>query len=187
MHFLPKTYQTKSDYGVIIREAHPDDAKQLLELKLQYLKNTNTIPLFDYEYSNNITEENQLIKRYQKETNSLLLVAEHDGKLIGNIDLTGSSREKMVHTAMIGMGIHTSWQNQGVGTFLIQNVLDWSRKNDTLKIIWLEVYASNKAGIALYRKMNFQECGRIDSFFLEDKKYIDKITMSINLREHSPK
>ncbi len=177
MNFIPKTYQTKSDQKLLIREASPEDAEQLLKLKHQYLKNTDTIPLFDYEYSNNTTEEYQLIKRYQKQANSILLIAESDGNIVGNIDLTGSWRKKMLHTAVIGMGIHTEWQNQGVGTFLIQNVLNWSRENEVLKTLWLEVYATNKAGIALYKKMGFQESGHIANFFLENEKYIDKITM----------
>ncbi len=181
MNFLQKTYQTKSNQTIIIREAVPEDATQLLQLKLEYLKNTDTIPLFDYEYSNNVTEEYQLIKRYLKQPNSILLVAENEGSLVGNIDLTGSWRKKMSHTAVVGMGIHTTWQNQGVGTFLIQNVIDWSRQNTLIKIIWLEVYATNKVGIALYEKMGLKECGRIENFFNENKKYIDKITMTINL------
>jgi len=181
LNFLQKTYQTKSNHAITIREAVPEDAAQLLKLKLEYLKNTDTIPLFDYEYSNNVTEEHQLIKRYQKQPNSILLVAENEGNIVGNIDLTGSWRKKMSHTAVIGMGIHTLWQNQGVGTFLIQNAIDWSKQNTLIKIIWLEVYATNVAGIALYKKMRFKECGRIDCFFNENEKYIDKITMVINI------
>ncbi len=181
MNFIPKTYQTKSNHPLIIREAIPEDADQLLKLKLEYLKDTETIPLFDYEYSNNITEEYQLIKKYQKESNSILLVAENGGNLVGNIDLTGSRRKKLQHTGMIGMGIHTQWQNQGVGTYLIQNVLDWAGNNDFISLIWLEVYATNQAGIALYQKMGFKEVGRIDAFFHENEKFIDKITMIINL------
>ncbi len=177
MNFISKTYQTKSNQTVLIREATPEDGEKLLNLKLQYLKNTDTIPLFDYEYSNNPSEEAALIIRYQKQPNSLLLVAENNGNIVGNIDLTGSWRKKMQHTAVIGMGIHTAWQNQGIGTFLIQNVVHWSGQNELLRTIWLEVYATNTSGIALYQKMGFQESGRIENFFLEKEKFIDKIIM----------
>lgn len=181
MNFISKTYHTKLGKSLLIREASPADAKQLLALKLEYLKNTNTIPLFDYEYSNTIKEEEDLIQNLHQHPNSLLLVAESEGNIIGNIDLTGSWRKKMQHTAMIGMGIHTQWQNQGIGTLLIQNVLEWSKQNEIVKVLWLEVYATNLNGIALYRKMGFKESGNIANFFLEEGKYIDKITMTINL------
>ncbi|EZH72463.1 hypothetical protein ATO12_23740 [Aquimarina atlantica] len=181
MNFISKTYHTKLGRALLIREAAPADAKQLLALKLEYLKDTSTIPLFDYEYSNTIKEEEELIQNLHQQSNSLLLVAESDGTIIGNIDLTGSWRKKMQHTAMIGMGIHTQWQNQGIGTLLIQNVLEWSKQNEIVKVLWLEVYATNFAGVSLYKKMGFKESGSIEDFFLEEEKYIDKITMVINL------
>lgn len=181
MSFLPQPYQTKSNQSILIRESTLKDAEQLLALKLGYLKDTNTIPLFDYEYSNTIKEESELIQNLHQQPNSLLLVVESEGNIIGNIDLTGSWRKKMQHTAMIGMGIHTKWQNQGIGTFLIQNVLEWSKENELLRVVWLEVYATNIAGISLYKKMGFKESGNIENFFLEEEKYIDKITMVINL------
>lgn len=181
MNFISKTYHTKLGKPLLIREATSADAKQLLVLKLEYLKDSNTIPLFDYEYSNTIKEESELIQNLHQQSNSLLLVAESDGDIIGNIDLTGSWRKKMQHTAMIGMGIHTQWQNQGIGTLLIQNVLEWSKENEILKVLWLEVYATNLPGISLYKKIGFKESGNIENFFLEEEKYIDKITMIINL------
>ncbi len=162
---------------MIIRQALSDDASPLLELKLQYLENTKTLPLFKEEYPNDIDQEREMIERYQSEKNSLLLVATFEDKVIGNIDLTGSWRKKIQHTAMIGMGIHPKWQHQGIGTLLIKNAIDWAKENEVLKIIWLEVYKTNTSGIALYKKMKFLESGYIPNFFLEKGTYIDKITM----------
>ena len=178
MHFNPQTFHIKSGQSILIRVANTDDGEKLRNLKLQYLKDTDTIPLFDYEYPNTIKEEETLIQNYKDQPNSLLLVAEYQGSLVGNIDLTGSWRKKMFHTAVIGMGIHPEWQNQGIGTLLIQSILEWSKTNNLLKTLWLEVYATNNSGIALYNKVGFQESGRIKNFFFENNKYLDKIIMS---------
>lgn len=40
---------------------------------------------------------------------------------------------------MIGIGIHTKWQNQGIGTLLLHSVLNWSKQNTLLKVLWLDV------------------------------------------------
>ncbi|WP_159090910.1 GNAT family N-acetyltransferase [Aquimarina aquimarini] len=182
MDFLSKRYKTKLNYSILIREAVAQDAEQLLALKLEYISLSNTIPLFDYEYANTTEEETEHIQNFHKHPNSLLLVAEYNGELIGNIDLTASWRKKMQHTAMIGMGIHTKWHNQGIGTLLIQNVLEWSKEKSSLSVIWLEVYASNLTGIALYKKMGFKINGSIPKFFLEAGKYIDKTCMHIQIK-----
>lgn len=48
--------------------------------------------------------------------------------------------------------------------------------------IELGVYADNKKGIALYKKMGFQETGRIlRAYKLKDGTYIDEINMVLFL------
>ena len=178
LSFFPKIHTTKNNQYITIRQAVSDDAHQLLLLKLEYLEETRTMPLFKEEYQNDVNQERENIEQYQSEKNSIILIAVFEDKIIGNVDLTGGWRKKTQHTGVIGMGIHTAWQNQGIGTLLLQSSINWAIQNEILKIIWLEVYASNKAGIALYKKIKFKQSGSIPNFFLEEEQYIDKIIMS---------
>lgn len=57
----------------------------------------------------------------------------------------------------------------------MENTIEWT-KASPLEIVWLEVYASNTAGIKLYEKFGFKHCGLIKDFFREGKP-IDKMTM----------
>lgn len=181
--FTPKIYETKSKGAIQIRMLKPEEGQQLIDLKLSYIKGTSTIPMYETEYQNDAIAEAQLIRDYNDSDNSILLVAEANGQLIGNIDLTGSKRRKMYHTAMIGMGIQVDWRNQSVGKHLLASVLAWATAQATLEIIWLEVYATNIAGINLYQKMGFQECGKIKNFFKEKDVNIDKITMTYAIKK----
>ena len=174
---LKSNYKSKNGLDITIRSAEASDAKALLSLKLEYLRNTKTIPLFEDEYKNSIEEEEALINMLSIEQNSCLLVAEFEGQLIGNIDIKGNQRRKLFHTAMLGMGLSERWQGLGIGTMLLTEVLKWSIENETLEIIVLEVYDSNYAGKALYNKIGFQECGRTSDFFRENGKLIDNIRM----------
>jgi len=158
---------------IIIRPARESDALNLLLLKKGYIKGTTSIPLFADEYKNTAEDEAALIERYINEDNSILLVAEHDGQLIGNLDLTGNQRKKLYHTGMIGMGIANEWQNKGVGRLLMKKALQWAEEASPLTIIWLEVYSTNGGGIRLYEKHGFESCGLIKNFFMD----ADKITM----------
>ena len=74
MTFITTTYRTKSNEEVLIRKALVEDAENLLRLKLNYLKATTTIPLFDYEYSYSVDEEADAIRYMLKEPNCLLLL-----------------------------------------------------------------------------------------------------------------
>lgn len=172
---IHSTYYTADGYEIVIRRADETDAEKLLQLKLGYIKGTLSIPLYEDEYVNSVEQEAGLIKKYIAEENSILLVAEHNNQLIGNLDLTGNQRRKLFHTGMIGMGIANAWQNRKIGSFLMKEVLQWAEQSP-LKIVWLEVYSSNIAGISLYSKYGFEQCGRIKNFFNEATP-LDKITM----------
>ncbi|MDF1696614.1 MAG: GNAT family N-acetyltransferase [Saprospiraceae bacterium] len=172
-----RKFKLHTGQEIIIREAQHSDAQALLSLKLDYLKNTTTIPLFKDEYPDDLKSETQLIQRLEDEKNSVLVVAEHNNELIGNIDLNGNQRIKLFHTGVVGMGIKSDWRGCGIGTALLTYVIEWSRMNRFLKLIWLEVYQTNEAGLALYEKVGFNECGRIKDFFFENDTYIEKITM----------
>jgi len=176
MKTQPETHFTKDGKEIIIREANEDDALNLIELKLSYIKDTTSIPLYEFEYTNDIQTEKDLINKLLSEKNSLLLVAEHGNKLIGNIDLHGNQRKKLFHTAMIGMGIAYDWQDKKIGTLLMDGIMQWALHKSSLRIIWLEVYSTNKGGVKLYEKFGFEQCGIISNFF-EEEIPADKITM----------
>ncbi|MEO1516895.1 MAG: GNAT family N-acetyltransferase [Bacteroidota bacterium] len=182
MDFPARTYKIKTGASVVIRVPKIEEAQSLIDLKLGYIKNATTIPMTVDEYPHELEKEERLIDRYAKSANSILLVAEQEGRLIGNIDLTGSERGKMRHTGMIGMGIQERWRNQGLGSCLIQSVLDWAKDSSELEIVWLDVYDSNTLGCHLYQKMGFQVSGVIPGFFKEESGYKDKIQMYKRIR-----
>ncbi len=176
MKIRPVIRFTADGKEITIREATEEDALSLIELKKSYIKGTRSIPMYEFEYRNDIQMEKDLIKRFQTEENSLILLAEHGNNLIGNIDLLGNQRQKLFHTGMIGMGISHEWQDRKIGSFLMESLLGWAVESSPLKLIWLEVYSTNMGGRRLYEKFGFDECGLIKDFFMEEGP-ADKITM----------
>lgn len=174
-------HYTAEDYEILIRTAQEADAEKLLRLKLGYIKNTTSIPLYEHEYTNTPEDEAALIERYQNQENSTLLVAEYNNELIGNIDITGNQRQKLYHTGMIGMGIAHAWQNRKIGSMLLHDAIHWAKEQSPLAILWLEVYSTNMAGRKLYKKFGFEECGIIENFFKEEQP-ADKITMVYKIK-----
>ncbi len=175
MKSAPDTHTAKNGKTIIVRNTIEEDAPALIALKKGYIKGTTTIPLYEDEYRNTSIQEAELITRYYNEQNSILLVAECEGELIGNIDITGNQRRKLFHTAMLGMGIAYDWQNKGIGSCLMESALN--AMNETpVSIVWLEAYSTNIGGLKLYEKFGFEQCGVIKNFFNENTP-IDKITM----------
>lgn len=147
MEFSPQTILLKNGKYVLIREAQLQDAPAILSMVKNYLDNSPYIPKSSSEFHTTVIEEETWIQSFLDSKNSLLLVAEFENQLIGNIDLTGNKRQVMQHNALVGMGMLIEWRNQGLGSALMQAAIDWAKSNPMLENLQLEVYAENLAGI----------------------------------------
>ena len=175
----PKKVELKNGKLVVIRQAEINDAEQLLQCIKIYIPQSDFIPKLEQEIKLTLEQEKDWINSFLINDNSLLLVAEYENQIIGNIDLTGSQRKIMEHTAVIGMGMFKDWRNSGLGTELLFATIDWAKQNKILELIWLQVYTENKLGLHLYRKMGFEENGIIKNYFKRDNQYFDNLTMSM--------
>jgi RimJ/RimL family protein N-acetyltransferase len=182
MKYEQQVCSLKNENIVTIRMCREDDAVKLRDTIKRYLRDSPFIPMLPEEFVYSPEEQKQIIQRFAAQGNSLLLVAEYEGFIVGNIDLTGSQRDRMKHTAMIGMGMLEAWRGQGLGTVLMKQVMLWAKKNPALEQLWLEVYAENTAGLRLYKKFGFGERGRYDAFFKHNGIYSDKIMMGCSVK-----
>lgn len=179
---MEKQVLLKSGQQITIRVAVAADAARLTAMVKSYLADSAYLPRTPEEFNLTPVQQEQWIRSFAERDNSLMLVAVKDGEMIGNIDLGGSDRQALQHTAVIGMGMLKSWQNRGLGTALMEAAIGWARQQSLLELLWLQVYADNEAGRALYRKMGFVENGTIKRFFKREGFYSDVVTMSLDLR-----
>jgi RimJ/RimL family protein N-acetyltransferase len=182
MKFSPKTVLLKDGRTILLRHVEVLDAPKVIEFVQGFVYDEEFVPLVEGEFNPTIAEEEQILANYIERSNSLFLVAEFDNKLVGNINLDGNQRKIMHHTAVFGMGMHKEWQACGLGTALLKAAIDWAKNDSELEILYLQVYAENQAGLALYRKMGFVEHGRIPNFFKQNNRYHDEISMHLLLK-----
>jgi RimJ/RimL family protein N-acetyltransferase len=180
--FNPQIVTLKNQKQVVIRQAETKDAEELLHCLKTYISQSDFLPKHDYEIKLTVEQEMDWINSYLKNDNSILLVAEYENQLIGNIDVTGSQRERMMHTGMIGMGMLEEWRNSGLGTLLMEKAIAWSKQNAILELLWLQVYTANHAALHLYKKMGFIENGIIKNYFKHETDYFDVMTMSLEVK-----
>lgn len=175
---FPTQVTLKNGSLVTIRLATTSDAPELIDTVSTYIADSPYIPMLPAEFHPTLQEEEAWIQGFLDKDNSLLLVAVHDGRIIGNIDLTGSPRRIMQHTALVGMGMLREWRGQGLGSALLEAAIQWATDNPLLEILWLQVYTTNAAGVALYQGHGFVEHGVIPRYFKHDGHYDDCLTMS---------
>jgi L-phenylalanine/L-methionine N-acetyltransferase len=108
----------------------------------------------------------------------ITLVATVAGELVGNLGLTRLTRPRRAHVGHIGMGVRDDWQGKGVGSALMQAVLDLADNWLGLRRLELRVYADNARAIALYRKFGFEVEGTHRAYAIRNGVYVDSLSMA---------
>ncbi len=105
------------------------------------------------------------------------LVAEVDGQVVGVSGLSRGEHNRS-HVGYVGMMVHQDFQGMGVGSALMEAVLDLVENWLGLTRLHLEVHTDNSRAIELYKRWGFEAEGvfRADSF--RDGRYVNTMVMS---------
>ncbi|MDN7143112.1 GNAT family N-acetyltransferase [Pseudomonas sp. JQ170] len=118
-------------------------------------------------------------KRLGTENERLVpLVALHEGEVIGNCSLEQYARVRLGHSGGIGMAVAPAWQGQGVGSRLLQAVLEVADNWMGLQRVELTVYTDNQPALALYKRHGFDVEGQLLDYALRDGVLTDVYSMA---------
>lgn len=106
------------------------------------------------------------------------LVAEEDGKIVGQLGFEANRRARRRHVGELGMAVHDDHTGKGVGSALLVAIVDLADNWLNLHRIELTVYSDNHAAIALYKKFGFQQEGKAVDYAFRNGKYVDALFMA---------
>ena len=100
-----------------------------------------------------------------------------EGRVVGALFIERMAHPVNRHVATLGMAVHAPWRGKGLGTALMEAALRWARSSGVEKVS-LEVYPTNEAAVALYRRFGFEEEGRLVRHSRKSYGYEDELIMS---------
>ena len=106
------------------------------------------------------------------------LVAELDGRVVGQLGLHIESAARRRHVGGCGMGVHDDFQGRGVGSALMAAMINLAENWLNLRRIELEVYTDNAPAIRLYEKFGFVIEGTMRDYAFRDGEYTDAYKMA---------
>ncbi|REC33373.1 GNAT family N-acetyltransferase [Enterococcus pseudoavium] len=168
-----------SEVEITLREAIPADAAEVLRVSQQIAAETDFLIMDEVGLC--LTEELlslQLADLYESE-NNLLLLAFADEKILGMASVKAASEYTVAHIGEIGISILKEYWGIGLGTALLDEVIDWSEQASPLRRLELTVQTRNQRAIHLYQKFGFTtEAKLVRGARDVDGNFLDVLLMS---------
>jgi RimJ/RimL family protein N-acetyltransferase len=170
-----KTFIAKNDRRVLLRTVVMDDLDDLLELI-----NSLVEEKADIFVTKRFTgeEEAEWLSRVllQVEKNEVFfLVAEVDGNIVASSDVQIRGEDEK-EGGLIGIIIRNDYRNLGIGTEIMKTMVEKSSSLG-LKVLIVNVFATNNRAIHLYEKIGFVPTKIIPRKHFRQNRFIDEIIM----------
>jgi len=180
---MEKLHRLKNLKEILIRQAKVEDSHTIVEATRQIAQK----PGFFCSQPSELTDDNVIntITSFLKDKTGIYLVAEYDDQIVGHAFLEPYSLQSLKHVADLNIAVHLGWQGQGIGKKLLKHIVLWAKNSGCIEKIQLNVRASNTVAISLYKKMGFEEEGRLKNRVKVKDRYIDDVIMGLNLFEDS--
>lgn len=170
----------KDGVKCIVRNACSRDAANMIDYVNKINHETENLTMEPGEFNLTVEQEKAIIKEYEDETNALFLIAEIENKIVGATSVKGGRRKRTKHLASMGISVLKEYWYIGVGSALMESIIDWAKTAGISKIN-LEVRVDNKNAIKLYEKYGFVNSGINTRGLKIRDKYVDLYMMGLEI------
>lgn len=165
-----------------IENAKASDAAAVLEYLKQIGGETDNLTFGAEGLPFSVEDEEKYIESLQNSTSSAIFFAKIDGKIIGDASFSSSPRERIKHRGEIGISVVKEYWGEGIGSKLIEIIIDFAKNTAGCEIIHLQVRSDNERAIKLYRKYGFEKIGQFKGYLKIDGEYVDCDLMNLYIR-----
>ena len=171
-----RKFHAKDRQEVILRTPRREDLDDLMELINSLVDEKAEIAL-----TKKVTREEQaewmpkMLSKLENNEN-FFLVAEVDGKIVASssIDILHGDQK---HVGDLGIVIKSGFRDLGIGTQMMTLLVEQATTLG-LKVLTLQVFATNKRAIHVYEKTGFVQTGTLPKTRFREGQYIDEVIMT---------
>ena len=164
----PMIVTDKIGRSIVLRNAEEDDAASLIKFMKITTGETPFLIREPDEFSLTIEQEKNFIKEQKDNPRALMLIATVDEKHIGNCSLNGIGQyRRYAHRCEVAIALYQKYCGTGIGKLMLERILTIAKKAG-YEQAELEVIATNEYAINLYRKLGFEEYGKLSHKNLDD-------------------
>lgn len=140
---------------VYFSEAEPADAVAFIDFMNQVARESDYLVMDESGFRFSPEEMERIFEAGIENPGELCLLAKVGSEVIGAISVKSSKQFRISHIGNIFIAIKKDYWGHGLGTILLDEVIEWAQEIDLLKRLELTVQVRNQAAVHLYQKMGF--------------------------------
>ena len=164
---------------VIIRKGVNSDAKAVIRYLNIIGGESDFLTFGTGQFGRSIEQEEEFIANALKKKNALFIIAEVNGKVVGNLNFVGGPRQRNAHVGEFGVSVLKEYWGNGIGEELIKYLINWSENSGIIRKVNLRVRNDNTRGTYLYKKLGFLEEGILKRDLLINGEFYDSLLMGL--------
>ncbi|MBQ6059595.1 MAG: GNAT family N-acetyltransferase [Clostridia bacterium] len=167
--------------AIQIEKACADDADKVLRFAKLCGAETDNLSFGAEGLPLSVEEEARFLASLEHSETGVFYLAKDGEEIVGSASYSVFPRQRMSHRGELGISVRKSHWNQGVGTALMEHILDFAKNVARSEILSLEVRSDQKNAIRLYSKFGFQKIGTFKGFFKINGQLVDFDLMELIL------
>jgi RimJ/RimL family protein N-acetyltransferase len=171
----------KDGRQLLIREATADDAGPILDYVEDISAESDFLSFGPGEFDLTVPEEEDFLRMCRDLDNQLFIVGLIDDTVVSTLNFSAGHRPRVRHSGEFGMSVRKPYWGLGIGSLMLDALIDWARATQVVKKINLRVRTDNQRAIALYRRKEFVIEGTIRREIFLDGEYFDHHWMGLEL------
>lgn len=175
-----RDYLTTDRVPFVVRAARAEDVETVLDIQRAALAESDDYfvrTLEEFEASRE--ESGADLLQLLSQNNSVWLVAEREGEVIGSLDFHGGEFTRIRHVGSFGMTVHSDYRNRGIGTGLVEMLLLWATDHPFVEKLTTNLFTNNSRAITVFNRFGFQSEGRRHrEFLVAPGRYLDAILLA---------
>ena len=124
---VSRASQTSSGIGFVVRNPTVGDAEAWIDHAVAVMQESDFTKTEPEDLVSSLQEQEAWIAAMNAHVGNLALVAEIEGHLVGILYCRAFTSRRMAHVCAFAMSVRRQWWGQGVGTSLVQCLVDWAR------------------------------------------------------------
>jgi len=176
-----KSIQLKNGQTVLLREAVKEDAAELVNY-LHKIGGESDFLTFGYgELSISVNDEEALLEDSRNAQNKIMILALVGDKIIGGLHFTGGARARTRHSGEFGVSVLKDYWDQGIGTAMVQALIQWAKASEAIRKLNLRVRSDNERAVRVYEKLGFIQEGLVTREFFISGQFYSSIHMGLSI------